>query len=35
MTPERKEVVDDPHTLKPKHFRKQTAQDLPLLGAGR
>src|SRR3954451_23573673 len=30
MTPERKEVVVDPHTLQPKHLRKQTAQDLLL-----
>ena len=28
--PERKEVVVDPHTLQPKHLRKQTAQDLLL-----
>src|SRR3954470_6477792 len=30
MTPERKEVVVDPHTLQPKHLRKQPAQDLLL-----
>src|SRR3954467_11196322 len=30
MTPERKEVVVDPHTLQPKHLRKQAAQDLLL-----
>src|SRR3954469_23429541 len=30
MTPKRKEVVVDPHTLQPKHLRKQRAQDLLL-----
>src|SRR3954454_8800935 len=30
MTPEREEVVVDPHTLQPKHLRKQPAQDLLL-----
>src|SRR3954469_25860306 len=30
MAPERKEVVVDPHTLQPKHLRKQRAQDLLL-----
>src|SRR3954468_2059914 len=30
MTPERKEVVVDPHTLQTKHLRKQRAQDLLL-----
>src|SRR6478735_2851744 len=30
MTPEREEVVVDPHTLQPKHLRKQAAQDLLL-----
>ena len=30
MTPEREEVVVDPHTLQPKHLRKQGAQDLLL-----
>src|SRR6476619_5022501 len=30
MTPKRKEVVVDPHTLQPKHLRKQAAQDLLL-----
>ena len=30
MTPERKEVVVDPHTLQTKHLRKQPAQDLLL-----
>src|SRR4051794_1494248 len=30
MAPEREEVVVDPHTLQPKHLRKQAAQDLLL-----
>src|SRR3954447_12871712 len=35
MATKREEVVVDPHTLQPKHFRKQTAQDLLLRRARR